>query len=113
MGILKTVATVAVASSVHGRIQRRQQTRWAAQDAAAGNPVPMQPAGVGYPVPEQPYAVPTPAAAAPAPPAPSPTAAPAMSMIEELRQLGELRDAGILTSAEFDAQKARVLANPR
>ena len=26
MGLLKTAATVAVASSVHGRIQRRQQT---------------------------------------------------------------------------------------
>ena len=36
MGILKTAATVAVASSVHGRIQRRQQNRWAAQDQAAG-----------------------------------------------------------------------------
>ena len=32
MGILKTAATVAVASSVHGRVQRRQQRRWAAQD---------------------------------------------------------------------------------
>ena len=37
MGILKTAATVAVASSVHGRIQRRQQQRWAAQDQAAAN----------------------------------------------------------------------------
>ena len=35
MGILKTAATVAVASSVHGRIQRRQQARWAAQDHQA------------------------------------------------------------------------------
>jgi hypothetical protein len=36
VGILKTAATVAVASSVHGRIQRRQQQRRAAQDQAAG-----------------------------------------------------------------------------
>lgn len=34
MGLLKTAAKVAVASSVHGRVQRRQQQRWAAQDAA-------------------------------------------------------------------------------
>ena len=34
VGILKTAATVAVASSVHGQVQRRQQTRWAAQDQA-------------------------------------------------------------------------------
>ena len=39
MGILKTAATVAVASSVHGRIQRRQQQRWAAQDQAAGRTI--------------------------------------------------------------------------
>ena len=54
MGILKTAATVAVASSVHGRIQRRQQTRWAAQDQAAAAPAP------------------PPAPAAAAPPHPSP-----------------------------------------
>jgi hypothetical protein len=32
---LKTAVKVAVASSVHGRIQRRQQQRWAQQDQAA------------------------------------------------------------------------------
>ena len=31
-------------------------------------------------------------------------------MVEQLRKLGELRDAGILTEEEFAAQKARVLA---
>jgi hypothetical protein len=31
-------------------------------------------------------------------------------MIEQLRQLGELRDSGTLTPAEFDIQKARLLA---
>ena len=35
MGLLKTAAKVAVASHVHGRVQRRQSQRWAAQDAAA------------------------------------------------------------------------------
>ena len=35
MGLLKTAAKVAVASSVHGRVQRRQQSRWAARDQAA------------------------------------------------------------------------------
>ena len=52
MGLLKTAATVAVASSVHGRIQRRQQQRWAAQDqpaVAAAAPPP-------YPAPAQPQA---------------------------------------------------------
>ncbi|NMD47079.1 MAG: SHOCT domain-containing protein, partial [Propionibacterium sp.] len=30
MGLFKTAAKVAVASSVHGRVQRRQAQRWAA-----------------------------------------------------------------------------------
>lgn len=32
------------------------------------------------------------------------------AMLEELRQLGELRDGGILTDAGFEVQKARILA---
>ena len=58
MGLLKTAATVAVASSVHGRIQRRQQARWAAQDQAlAGAPAPPPPAQYAAPVqPHQAYA---------------------------------------------------------
>jgi len=83
MGLLGTAAKVAVASSVHGRVQRRQRERWAAQDSAAA-------------------------------PAATPQAAPAAAsgggMLEQLKQLGELRDAGVLTEAEFEAQKARILA---
>ena len=37
-----------------------------------------------------------------------PTGAP-VDMVEQLRKLGELRDAGILTEEEFAAQKARLL----
>ena len=50
---------------------------------------------------------------APAPPAPAPVAAaPASqeSVIEQLKQLGELRQQGILTEEEFAAQKAKLLA---
>jgi hypothetical protein len=83
--LLRTAAHAHVASSVIGRNQRRQQQKWAQQDQAA-------------------------AAAAPAP-APA-AAAPASDMdakIAQLKQLGELRDAGILTDAEFDAKKAQIL----
>jgi hypothetical protein len=31
------------------------------------------------------------------------------SVLEQLKQLGELRDAGVLTEAEFEAQKAKLL----
>jgi hypothetical protein len=77
MGLLKTAAKVAVASSVHGRVQRRQQQRWSQDDAMA------------------------------APPA----AAPADRQLAQLQQLGSLRDAGVLTEAEFQAKKAQILAS--
>ena len=94
MGLLKTAAKVAVASSVHGRVQRRQQSRWAAQDQAA-------------PASAAPFAY----AAQPVPPAPA--AAPldnANELLAQLKQLGELRDTGVLTDDEFQTQKARILA---
>ena len=106
MGLLKTAATVAVASSVHGRIQRRQQARWAGQDqASAGVPAPPPP----YAAPAQPpqaYAEPVLAPQAPAAPAqPSDMS----DRLAQLRQLGELLSAGVLTQAEFEQQKARIL----
>jgi len=102
MGILKTAATVAVASSVHGRVQRRQQARWAAQDQAAV---------AAAPPPAPAAAPPVPAAAAPAPSAPA-APAPSADMGErlaQLTQLGELLKAGILTEDEFQQQKTRIL----
>ena len=98
MGLLKTAATVAVASSVHGRVQRRQQARWAAQD--------QPPAGVPAPPPPAQYAAPAQPQQAPAPPAqPADTS----DRLAQLKQLGELLSAGVLTQAEFDQQKARIL----
>jgi Short C-terminal domain len=96
VGLLKTAATVAVASSVHGRVQRRQQARWAAQD------------------PGEPAAVPGPPNAAAPPAPPQAPAAPAQSAdmgerLAQLTQLGELMKAGVLTEAEFQQQKARIL----
>ena len=101
MGILKTAAKVAVASSVHGRIQRRQQQRWARQDQAAAAAAP----------PAPPPPAPAPVAAAPQPQAPAASAQPADmgERLAQLKQLGELLSAGVLTQAEFDQQKARIL----
>jgi len=42
-------------------------------------------------------------------PAPAAPAAPQNDMVEQLRRLGELREAGILTDEEFAAQKAKLL----
>ena len=107
MGLLKTAATVAVASSVHGRIQRRQQNRWAAQDQAnaAAMPAP-PPAQYAAPAqPQQTHAEPAP----PQEPATAPQAADMSDRLTQLKQLGELLSAGVLTQAEFEQQKARIL----
>ena len=46
-----------------------------------------------------------------APPVPSPPPVPAApDVINQLKRLGELRDAGVLTADEFDAKKAELLA---
>ena len=93
MSLLRTAARASVATRVVGSTHRRQQQRWAVQDAAAVQ------------------AATAPQAAAPAAPAPAPAPAPAAgSVVEQLTQLAALRDQGILTDAEFDAQKQRVLA---
>jgi Short C-terminal domain len=48
-----------------------------------------------------------PAASAPAPAA---GGAPAGGKIEQLKQLGELRDSGVLTPEEFEREKQKILA---
>jgi hypothetical protein len=108
MGLLKTAATVAVASSVHGRVQRRQQARWAAQDPQAGGwqaqqPPPQQPPPQQPPPPQPP----PPPHQAPAGPAQPDDMA---DRLANLTKLGELMSAGLLTQAEFDQQKARILS---
>ena len=104
MGILKTAATVAVASSVHGRIQRRQQQRWAAQDQAAAAQAPPPQAPPQTFAPQAPPQAPPPQA-----PAGPPPAADMTERLAQLAQLGDLKSTGILTEAEFEQQKARIL----
>lgn len=101
MSLLRTATHMAVASSVHGKVQRRQARRWAAADQAAAAQAPAS-APVAPPVPEPPH---TP----PAPTAPSGDDAMARKL-DQLTQLGQLRAAGILTDAEFEAKKALILA---
>ena len=87
-GLLRGVARVAVvagtATAVSNRVSRRQAGRWASQDDGQEAPPPAQ--------------EPPPAAAGP-------------DMLTQLRELGELREQGVLTEAEFADQKAKILAN--
>jgi hypothetical protein len=88
-GMARTAVVAGTATAVSNRVSRRQAGRWAAQE-------PQQPT----------YAEPPPTYAAP-PPAAAP---PADDMLDQLKKLGELKAAGILTDAEFDQQKAKLLA---
>ena len=74
----------------------RQQNRWAAQDRAGGFFF-FYPGGVrrARPLPQAPVA--------PAQPADM------SDRLTQLKQLGELLSAGVLTQAEFEQQKARIL----
>jgi hypothetical protein len=74
------------ATAVSNRVSRRQYDRWAEQEAAQAPP------------PQ------------PAPAAPAPAGGGTDAMIDQLKQLGELKAAGVLTEAEFEVQKARILA---
>jgi hypothetical protein len=84
-GVARTAVIAGTATSVSNRVSRRQGQRWAQQEA-----------------PEAPQQQ-TPVAA----PAPAPAGE---SVIDQLKELGELKSQGILTEEEFAAQKAKLLA---
>jgi len=87
MGLIRGVARTAViagtATAVSNRVSRRQANRWAAQEE---------------PQYEQQYAAPAPAA----------SEGPDLA---ELQRLADMKEQGILTQAEFDVEKARILGH--
>ena len=86
-GVARTAVVAGTATAVSNRVSRRQANRWASQDEAQYYQ-------------QQQYAAP--------PPAPASEAA---DPIAQLKELAELRSQGILTDAEFEAQKARILGS--
>jgi len=87
-GVARTAVIAGTATSVSNRVSKRQGERWAAQE-------------------QQQYAQ----------QAPPPQAAPAApaggesSTIDQLKELGQLKEQGILTEEEFAAQKAKILGS--
>jgi membrane protease subunit (stomatin/prohibitin family) len=80
-GLIGTAARAGVAMGVAGRVQHRQQQRWAAQEQAAYQ--------------EQ------------APQAPPAAAEP--DYTAELEKLAKLRDDGVITAEDFEAKKKQLL----
>ena len=82
-GVARTAVVAGTATAVSNRVSRRQANRWAQQDYDQQQAYEEQ--------------------------APPPAAAGGDDTLEQLKQLGELRDKGVLTEEEFAAQKAKLL----
>jgi hypothetical protein len=84
-GVARTAVVAGTATAVSNRVSRRQANKWAQQEQ------PQQ-------EPEQ-YEEAPPAAAAPS----------GDDKIQRLKDLGELHTSGVLTDAEFETEKAKIL----
>jgi hypothetical protein len=85
-GVARTAVIAGTATAVSNRVSRRQANRWAAQEQQADYD-------------QQPYAD---------------EPAPADDMdtkLAQLKELGELKTQGVLSDAEFEAQKRRILGS--
>jgi hypothetical protein len=92
-GVARTAVIAGTATAVSNGVSKRQYGRWE-KKAQAEQPQQQQ-------AQPQPVAQPAPAA---------PAAGGGMDdKIEQLKQLGELHQQGILTDEEFAAQKAKIL----
>ena len=86
-GVARTAVVAGTATAVSNRVSRRQANRWSAQEEQQYAQQQQQPA-----------------------PAPAPAPAGGTDTVTQLKELAELKNQGILTEAEFDTQKAKILA---
>ena len=93
----RTAVVAGTATAVSNRVSRRQYNRWSDQEAEQQQQQAYEQA---YQQQQQQQAY---QQAAPAGPSTD-------DKLEQLKQLGELKTAGVLTDAEFEAQKAKILA---
>jgi hypothetical protein len=83
----RTAVVAGTATSVSNRVNRRQENRWAMQEQQqAYQPQPQ------------------PQATAP------PPAGGGDDRVQQLKELADLKQQGVLTEAEFETEKARILA---
>lgn len=92
-GVARTAVIAGTATAVSNGVSRRQYGRWEKKQEEEEEQ------------PQQEDAAPAPAAG----PAPAPAADSMDAKIEQLKQLGQLHEQGVLTDEEFAAQKAKLL----
>jgi hypothetical protein len=80
-GVARTAVIAGTATSVSNRVSRRQAQRWSQQESSAQPQEPMAAAPTGG----------------------------GSNTLDQLKELGELKASGVLTDAEFEAQKAKIL----
>ena len=95
-GLARTAAVAGTATAVGGRVRRRQDAKFAAKNAQTD--VARDEAAQATAPPRRRRG------GAAAPPATR------RRPLERLKTLGELKAPGVLTEAEFEAQKAKILA---
>jgi hypothetical protein len=86
---MRTAVVAGTATAVSNRVSRRQAGRWAAKDQQADDQRAM-----AEPQAEEPVAA---------------SNDPMNQKLAQLRELGELKSQGLLTAAEFETQKQRIL----
>jgi hypothetical protein len=101
-GIARTAVVAGTATAVSNRVSRRQYNKWSDQDAEqqAAAEQQQQAAYAQQAPPQVVYAQ-----------APPPPAASGDDRIQQLKDLAELKDQGILTEEEFASEKAKLLAS--
>jgi hypothetical protein len=95
----RTAVVAGTATAVSNRVSRRQGERWAQQDYEQQQQYEQQQ------YQQQQYQQAPPQYQEPAP------AAPAVDPIEQLKELAQLKEQGILTPEEFAVQKAKILGS--
>ena len=108
-GIARTAVIAGTATAVSNRVSRRQLNRWSRQeDEQYAQQQQQQPQQQYYQQPpqQQYYQQPPPQQYYQQPPPPP---APPRDTVTQLKELAELKSQGILTDAEFQAQKAKIL----
>jgi hypothetical protein len=99
-GIAKTAVVAGTAQATRNTVNRHAAKR----NVAAYSEAEQEVQGQQQPAYAQPVAY-----AQPAPAAPAPAPASQDDTISQLERLGKLKDQGVLTDEEFQAQKAKIL----
>ena len=108
-GVARTAVVAGTATAVSNRVSRRQSRRWAEQGnsspAYLANVPQQQQAYEEAPYPQQAYQQ----QAYAAPPPAVEAGTDYDTKLAQLKELGELHNAGVLNDAEFEMQKSKIL----